>query len=417
MCTVIFLERKVVRKSKKRLNINRRNFLTGSVTLAGAAAAATVVPISFAKANHSDSDFKGLPDFIKWKNRDALIVHSDKGIETHRSAIGESLITPNRNVYIRNNMPTMTDYQIGDRNNWKVSIQGVKNPKTFSLAQLKKLGHTTIATILQCSGNGRGFFEHKVRGSQWKTGAAACVFWTGVPVQAVVEACGGIDREAVFMTSAGVDHEPTGLDPKKAMIERSVPKKVYKDAILAWEMNGVPLPNAHGGPLRMVTPGYFGINNVKHLGKVAFTKKESSVKYMKKSYRISPIGKKGSQYPSAWEMPVKSWVTRPTDETGTVKAGKVQIVGVAMGGTRKVRSVQVSVDSGKSWKRAKFVGPDLGKYAWRQFAIETTLSPGTYNIASLASNGPDKQPELRMENRRGYAHNGWKDHSVYVTVV
>jgi sulfite dehydrogenase len=167
----------------------------------------------------------------------------------------------------------------------------------------------------------------------------------------------------------------------------------------------------------MVTPGYFGINNVKHLGKVAFTKKESSVKYMKKSYRISPIGKKGSQYPSAWEMPVKSWVTRPTDETGTVKAGKVQIVGVAMGGTRKVRSVQVSVDSGKSWKRAKFVGPDLGKYAWRQFAFETTLSPGTYKIASLASNGTDKQPELRMENRRGYAHNGWKDHSVYVTVV
>ena len=288
-------------KSKKRLNINRRNFLTGSVTLAGAAAAATVVPISFAKANHSDSDFKGLPDFIKWKNRDALIVHSDKGIETHRSAIGESFITPNRNVYIRNNMPTMTDYQIGDRNNWKVSIQGVKNPKTFSLAQLKKLGHTTIATILQCSGNGRGFFEHKVRGSQWKTGAAACVFWTGVPVQSVVDECGGIEREAVFMTSAGVDHEPTGLDPKKAMIERSVPKKVYKDAILAWEMNGVPLPNAHGGPLRIITPGYFGINNVKHLGKVAFTKKESTVKYMKKSYRISPIGKKGSQYPSAWK--------------------------------------------------------------------------------------------------------------------
>ena len=70
------------------------------------------------------------------------------------------------------------------------------------------------------------------------------------------------------------------------------PKKVYKDAMHAWEMNGVPLPNAHGGPLRMVTPGYFGINNVKHLGKVAFTSSESSVKYMKKSYRISPIGKK-----------------------------------------------------------------------------------------------------------------------------
>jgi DMSO/TMAO reductase YedYZ molybdopterin-dependent catalytic subunit len=314
-------------------------------------------------------------------------------------------------------MPTMTDKQIGDRKKWKVSIEGVKNPKTFTLAELQKLGHATMATILQCSGNGRGFFKHKPRGSQWKTGAAACVFWTGVPMKTVVDACGGISGDAVFMTSAGVDHEPTGLDPKKAMIERSVPKKVYKDAMLAWEMNGVPLPNAHGGPLRMVTPGYFGINNVKHLGKVAFTSSESSVKYMKKSYRISPIGKKGSQYPSCWEMPVKSWITRPTDETGTVKAGKVQIVGVAMGGTKKVRSVKVSVDGGSSWKKAKFIGPNLGKYAWRQFVLETTLSAGTYNVASLASNGSDKQPELRMENRRGYAHNGWKDHSVNITVV
>ena len=401
----------------KKINTSKRNFLTGSVTLAGVAAATSVLPISIAKANHEDSDPKGLPDFIKWKNRDALIVHSKKGIETHRSAIGESLITPNRNIYIRNNMPTMSDTQIGDRNNWKVSIKGVKNPKTFSLAQLKKLGHTTMATILQCSGNGRGFFAHEVRGSQWKTGAAACVVWTGVPMKVVVDACGGVDSDAVFMTSAGVDHEPTGLDPKKAKVERSVPKKVYKDAMLAWEMNGVPLPNAHGGPLRMVTPGYFGINNVKHLGQVAFTKTESTVKYMKSSYRISPIGKKGSQYPSCWEMPVKSWITRPTDETGTVKAGNVQIVGVAMGGMKKVRSVKVSIDGGQSWKKAKFVGPDLGKYAWRQFVLEANLAPGNYNLASKASGGGKTQPELRMENRRGYAHNGWKDHSVNIKAV
>ena len=406
-------------KNKTKLNLNRRNFLTGTAALAGVAATASVVPISIANANHSplNENTKGLPDFISWKDRSALIVHSNKGIETHRSAIGESLITPNRNVYIRNNMPTMTDDQIGNRKNWKVSIEGVKNPKTFTLSQLQKLGHTTMATILQCSGNGRGFFKHKPRGSQWKTGAAACIFWTGVPMKTVVDACGGISGDSVYMTSEGVDHVPTGLDPKKAMIARSVPKKVYKDAMLAWEMNGVPVPNAHGGPLRMITPGYFGINNVKHLGKVAFTSQESSVKYMKKSYRISPIGKKGSQYPSCWEMPVKSWITRPTDETGTVKAGKVQIVGVAMGGTRKVKSVKVSVDGGSSWKKAKFIGPDLGKYAWRQFVFETTLSSGKYNIASLASNGKDKQPELRMENRRGYAHNGWKDHSVNITVV
>ena len=181
-------------KKKQILNLNRRNFLTGTASVAGLAATASVIPISLVNANHTEGT-KGLPEFISWKDRDALIIHSDKGIETHRSAIGESLITPNRNVYIRNNMPTMTDQQIGNRNNWTVSIEGVKKPKTFTLAQLKKLGHTTMATILQCSGNGRGFFEHKVRGSQWKTGAAACVLWTGVPLMRVVEACGGINND------------------------------------------------------------------------------------------------------------------------------------------------------------------------------------------------------------------------------
>ena len=125
-------------KKKQKLNLNSRNVLTGTESLAGIAATASVIPICIVNANHTEGT-KGLPEFISWKDRNALIVHSDKGIETHRSAIGESLITPNRNVYIRNNMPTMTDSQIGNRNNWKCSIQGVKNPKNFTLAQLKKL--------------------------------------------------------------------------------------------------------------------------------------------------------------------------------------------------------------------------------------------------------------------------------------
>ena len=396
----------------KKIDTSKRNFLTGSATLAGVAAATSVLPISIAQANHENYDSKGLPDFIKWKDRKALVVHSKKGIESHRTAIGESIITPIRNIYIRNNMPTMTDLLIGDRNKWKLSVEGVKQPKTFTLAQLKKLGQTTIATVLQCSGNGRGFFEHGPKGSQWMTGAAACIIWTGVPVKNVVSACGRIANGAKYMTCTGVD-APKDLDPKKATVERSVPLKVYKDAILAWEMNGVPLPNAHGGPLRSIPPGYFGINNVKHLGKLAFTETESDVKYMKTSYRISPIGKKGPEYPSCWEMPIKSWIVRPTEY---VKAGKVQIAGVAMGGTKKVKSVKVSIDGGQSWKKAKFVGPDLGKYAWRQFVFEANLEPGNYNLASKASAGSDTQPELRYENRRGYAHNGWKDHSVNVEV-
>ena len=106
---------------------------------------------------------------------------------------------------------------------------------------------------------------------------------------------------------------------------------------------------------------------------------------------------------------------KTTDETGTVKAGKVQIVGVAMGGTRKVRSVKVLLMVEKLEK---------SKVCWTkpwQICLEAVCFrnnfPGSYNIASLASNGSDKQPKLRMENRRGYAHNGWMDHSVNITVI
>jgi len=397
---------------KTKINSSRRNFLAGSATVASVAAAASVMPISIAKANHTSSDAKGLPSWTNWKKRSALIVHSDKGMETHRDAIGNSVITPLRHVYIRNNMPTMSDAQIGNRDSWKLKVEGVKNPKIYTRAQLKQLAQKTEATILQCSGNGRGFFNHKPRGSQWETGAAACLIWTGCPVTAIIKDCGGIAKGAKFMTSTGGDM-PKILDPKKALVERSVPLKAHKDSFIAWEVNGVDIPNSHGGPLRMITPGYFGINNVKNIEKLSFTEKESQVKYMKSSYRISPIGKKGSQYPSCWEMPVKSWIVSPLAKA---KSGNLVVSGVAFGGTRSVSGVKVSIDGGKSWKKAKFTGPDMGKYAWRRFVLETKVKPGNYKIVSKASAGGKSQPKLRMENRRGYAHNGWLDHGVDITV-
>lgn len=399
-------------RKKTKINSSRRNFLAGSATVASVAAAASVMPISIAKANHTSSDAKGLPSWTNWKKRSALIVHSDKGMETHRDAIGNSVITPLRHVYIRNNMPTMSDAQIGNRDSWKLKVEGVKNPKTYTRAQLKQLAQKTEATILQCSGNGRGFFDHKPRGSQWETGAAACLIWTGCPVTAIIKDCGGIAKGAKFMTSTGGDM-PKILDPKKALVERSVPLKAHKDSFIAWEVNGVDIPNSHGGPLRMITPGYFGINNVKNIEKLSFTEKESQVKYMKSSYRISPIGKKGSQYPSCWEMPVKSWIVSPLTKA---KSGNLVVSGVAFGGTRSVSGVKVSIDGGKSWKKAKFTGPDMGKYAWRRFVLETKVKPGNYKIVSKASAGGKSQQKLRMENRRGYAHNGWLDHGVDITV-
>src|SRR5690606_4930953 len=240
--------------------------------------------------------------------------------------------------------------------------------------------------VLQCSGNGRAYFPHKPSGTQWTVGAAGCVIFTGVPVKAVLEAVGGMAEGMQYMTGTGGEEIPQGLDPNTVMVERSVPLDAIEDALLAWEVNGEPLPLAHGGPLRLIVPGYTGVNNVKYIKQLAFTKEQSPASIQQNSYRLSPVGVKGTpEHDSVWENPVKSWINYPAEPEQTLKAGRVQIRGVAMGGISEVKKIEVSVDGGKAWKEARFVGPDLGKYAWREFVLEADLSAGTHQLASRAT--------------------------------
>ena len=129
--------------------------------------------------------------------------------------------------------------------------------------------------VLQCSGNGRGLFPNKPSGTAWKVGAAGCVVWSGVPVRTVIEALGGKLDGTSYMTSTGGEKIPEGLDPKSVMVERSVPAAAMTDALLAWELNGVPIPLAHGGPLRLIVPGYAGVNNIKYIKRLAFTAEQT----------------------------------------------------------------------------------------------------------------------------------------------
>ncbi|HET7408728.1 MAG TPA: sulfite oxidase [Paracoccaceae bacterium] len=389
--------------------IHRRHFLIGA---AGTAGATVMLAGGTAPAMAQDGT---LPEFVDWKEADALIQHSDKTFETKRGAIGASSITPNDIVYVRNNLPSLTEEQVGDREAWTVAIEGVAQPGELTLAQLKNMGVETVASVLQCSGNGRGFFDHDPSGSQWTVGAAGNVIWTGVPVRAVVEALGGAAGGARFLTGTGGEPLPEGLDPLTIMIERSVPIEVMDRALLAWEMNGEPVPLAHGGPLRLVVPGFYGINNVKHLKKLALTEEESKAKVQQTSYRVRPVGVSGApDQPSMYDMAVKSWVTHPLMEAET---GRVLINGVAMGGTEALEKVEVSTDGGSTWQEAELVGPDLGVYAWRPFAISAELPAGTHRIASRATTvGGAVQPEEFEPNHRGYGHNGWQAHAVDVTV-
>ena len=143
--------------------------------------------------------------------------------------------------------------------------------------------------MLQCSGNGRKFFPHKPSGTPWEVGAAGCVMWTGIPVRTLVEYLGGVEGAPGYMTGTGGETLPEGLDPKTLAVERSVPREAMQDALLAWEMNNEPLSLAHGGPLRLIVPGYTGVNNVKYIKQLAFTAEQSPAKIQQTSYRMAPM--------------------------------------------------------------------------------------------------------------------------------
>ena len=395
-------------------NLSRRFVMKGSA----AALVAAGTGVTFAQTTAAGA-VKPLPAYVAWKDASALIVHSSSTLETKRSAFGTSVITPSEQLYIRNNLPAPAASILENRDGWEVMIAGVKNPRKLTVRELKTMGLETVPSVLQCSGNGRSFFPSKPSGTQWNVGAAGCVVWSGVPLRVVAESLGGVADGMPYITGTGGEKLPDGIDPKSIIVERSVPIKALGDALLAWEMNGVPISLAHGGPLRLIFPGYQGVNNIKYLKRLAFTAAESDAGIMSHGYRISPPGSKADpSQPSVQEMAVKSWINSPTVDSGTIKTGMVQVQGVAFGGTDAVKRVEVSIDGGKTWADARFVGPDLGKFAWRQFALGVRLPAGTHTLMSraTAANGT-VQAEERIENVGGYNNASWRDHAVQVTVA
>jgi DMSO/TMAO reductase YedYZ molybdopterin-dependent catalytic subunit len=389
---------------------SRRGFLrlAGATALGGALG--YKVPHDAARAQE-----KKLPDFVKTKDLNGLIVHSDKTFETKRGMIAAGGITPSKLLFIRNNLAIPDESAVAGADAWEVAIEGVKTPRKLTIAELRTLGVESVAAVLQCSGNGRGYFANKPSGTPWTVGAAGCVIWTGVALKAVVEALGGAAGGARFITGTGGEKLPDGIDPKSIVVERSVPIEALENSLLAWEMNGEPLPLVHGGPLRLVHPGYYGINNVKWVKTVALAEAETEAKIHKTAYRLTPVGAKSqASEPSMWDMSVKSFVTSPSD---TARAGKLQIAGVAFGGTRPLARVEVSTDGGATWRQARLIGPDLGKFAWRGFALQAELAPGTHTIVSRATDADGAvQPEAFPANDHGYAHNGWRDPAVKVVI-
>jgi sulfite oxidase len=314
-------------------------------------------------------------------------------------------ITPNDRFFVRTHLykPTV------DVNQWKLRVSGlVSTPLTLDLAELRKLPRVEVVSVLECAGNGRSFYQPTVTGMQWRYGAVGNARWAGVRLADVLRKA-GLHSGAKEILFNGAD-VPMGTMPD---FVRTVPaaKALHPDTLLAYEMNGQPLPASHGFPLRLIVPGWAGDSWVKWVTEIEARDREFDGFFMKTAYRrpvrtIMP----GSAVDAADMQPVtsirpKSVIASPR-EGEKLGRGAVTVRGAAWAGESPVARVDVSTDSGRTWRAAK-LGSEQAKYGWRLWEFAwTPPAAGSYVLMAQASDAAgEKQPLAADWNPSGYLYN------------
>lgn len=332
---------------------------------------------------------------------DAMIVHNDSTgvMETPLEMLREERITPKEILYVRNNQikePEGRDLEGKPLDGWTIELMGsVAFPRVVNAAVLADLPQEEVTMVLQCSGNGRGFYARSVqtRGTQWAHGGMGQVTFRGpklAELMATFEPAIAPRAEVNFVTAEGADGPPEGSS--RPDFEHSLPiADVMDRAILATHMNGEPLAGAHGGPVRLVVPGYYGTMNVKWLSRLRFEAVETSNVNQIPRYRVpndpiepgTPIDYTFQNSTPNWRQKIKSVIFGPSTET-EVAAGQVEVHGVAWNdGAAAVAAVEISTDDGGTWRKAALSSP-TGAYGWYEFRTVVNLAAGEHRIWSRA---------------------------------
>lgn len=325
-------------------------------------------------------------------------------------------ITPYERLFVRANGLVPQSALDQDAEGWTLTIDGeVENPLELSIDDLKsQFENVTSRLVIECGGNGRAFFQPGASGNQWTVGAVGCPEWTGVRLADVLKKA-GVKDSAVYTGHYGNDVHLSG-NPEEDVISRGVPieKALEPDAIIAWAMNGEPIPALHGFPLRLIIPGYPASASHKFLTRIWVRDREhDGAKMTGYSYRMParPVAP-GTEVPESemvvmTTMPVKSLITFP--ETGSsVSAGQsAEVRGHAWDGKGDVASVHVSIDFGQTWTEAE-LEPPANKFAWQRWRTHVTLpESGYYEVWARATNseGVSQPPVVPGWNPRGYGNN------------
>ena len=286
-----------------------------------------------------------------------------------------------------------------DLKTWKLRVDDA----AFTLAELKKMPRAEATCVLQCAGNGRALHAPVVPGVQWRYGAVGNGRWAGVRVRDVLERAGGVKADAKHLHLFGSDDPPGKVPAFHRSIEM---EKALDDCILAFEMNGEPLPAAHGAPLRMIVPGWAGDHWMKWLMRLSQQPEPQTGFYMDTAYRYE--GK------PLTEIAVKSNITTAPKRA---KAGKAQTIrGFAFSGAPDVEKVEISDDDGVTWSAAT-LDSRHAPHAWRLWSYSWT--PKSAGAAKLLARATDvrgvAQPREAVWNPSGYIFNAW--HSVEIEVT
>jgi DMSO/TMAO reductase YedYZ molybdopterin-dependent catalytic subunit len=302
-----------------------------------------------------------------------------------------------------------------DAASWRLKVGGPSAQRSLelSLRELKSgFEKLSLTAVNQCSGNRRGLFSPRVPGVQWSHGAIGNALWGGVRLRDVLKKA-GVAADALEVVVNGTDGPVLPGTPdfvKSLPIDRALDE----NTLIAFEMNGHPLPHWNGAPARLVVPGWTGTYWMKHLSEIRIQPTAFDGFWMKSAYRIPTgafatarfVSQETPENTPITEMVVNSLITSPHPATRVRRGEWLGLSGKAWDAGSGIAAVEVSLDGRKSWREAK-LGRDLGPFAWREFQLPLdTSQSGSIEVAVRArSRNGATQPDKLTPNPAGYHDN------------
>ena len=378
-------------------HVSRRHFLAAGAAGATAAALAQAAP---AAAQTPATHAKPLP-------ADVFIDHGlnkETRLETLRG-----YLTPASQFFVRNHAPT----PVVDPRTWRLRVEGsaLERPLDISFDELLRLPSRSVICYVECAGNGRGFFKEfmgKVAsGTQWRLGAIGVAEWTGVPLGAILE----LARLKRDTPRDPLNVLVESLDAVKVNRPMSLAKALEDDTLIAYAMNGEPIPADHGAPARAIVPGWVGINNIKWVGRIEVRERAIDVPTTTSSYVMEGPDHAGKT-PLRLQT-IKSAVALPWG--GTVPAGTLKrLRGFAWSPVGRITRVEASFDRGATWTATVLTEPNIPR-AWVRWELEWDARPGAHTITTRATDDQgNTQPASMPWNAQGYGYNVPVPHPVRV---